>query len=371
VKKSKALVFVLAGVFSTDVRASVSNTVLAPMSTFGGGDGWLAAGDRAYLTTDSTQRGLAYNLASGHVLLVSRAPSLAIRVLDGASGADLGAMNTTGILGGIFSLNMISVGSDGYIYAANLADTSTAPFRIYQWSNESVAPQGGYSSSPLFGARLGDSLDVIGTHAHALLVAGYGSSPSVSGNNGYAVFSTAFDPPYSAQNIAFAGTPPDAGDFRLGITFLNDHTILGSQGHNVYRFSTFSGATGTLVASPAFSTSGERPMDYAIINGLPLLASLDTDTSVVRVYDLSNPSAPVLLDSHTTTIGAANANANHTGAVAWGAINGNSASLYVLNTNNGIEAFNVTVPEPATPVLLAAAAVSFTRRRRRAGSLAP
>jgi hypothetical protein len=343
--------------------------VLAPLTTFGGGDGYVAPGERTYLTTDSAQRGLAYNPATGHLLLVTRTPALGIRILDGASGADLGTMNTSGITasGAIFALNMIAADAAGFIYACNLADTSTAAFRIYEWQNESSPPLGAYANTPLAGARLGDSFDVIGTAPNARIVAGYGASPVVAGNNGYAVFTTTGGPPYSASHIAFAGTPPDAGDFRLGVTFLNDeNTVAGSQGHNVFRLTSYAGSTGSLLASPSSTTSGERPMDYAVVGGTPLLATLDTDTSVVRVYDATNAAAPQLLDSLTNIGGPGNANANHVGQVRWGAAVGNTAALYVLNTNNGIQAFNVTIPEPGPISLSGLAALALLRVRRRA-----
>jgi hypothetical protein len=79
---------------------------------------------------------------------------------------------------------------------------------------------------------------------------------------------------------------------------------------------------------------------------------------------MTNPSMPVLLDSRSNVPGAGNDNSFGVGQVRWGAINGNSASLYVLNTNNGIQAFNVNVPEPATLTPLFTCALPLLRRRR-------
>ena len=60
--------------------------------------------------------------------------------------------------------------------------------------------------------------------------------------------------------------------------------------------------------------------------------------------------APVLVASgdNTDPMTPANANGNGVGAVKWGAINGITATLYATNTNNGIQAFTVTVPDTAT-----------------------
>ena len=54
-----------------------------------------------------------------------------------------------------------------------------------------------------------------------------------------------------------------------------------------------------------------------------------------------------------------------TGSVQWGGITGNSATLYALSTNNGIQAFTVTVIEPPpapefSTIRLDAAAGTFT-----------
>ena len=107
---------------------------LAPLATFGGGDGWLAPGeyeDYPYLLKTNLERGLAYG--NGHLYLVSRKANPRnsgnnIRILDPAIGVDpntqtdLGGLNIgTGIIaGGTFGVNMVGVGGDGAIYVGNL-----------------------------------------------------------------------------------------------------------------------------------------------------------------------------------------------------------------------------------------------------------
>ena len=81
-------------------------------------------------------------------------------------------------------------------------------------------------------------------------------------------------------------------------------------------------------------------MDFAVIGGLPLLAVLDSNNSVVTIFDITNPQAPLVMASGTTTTGTLIANGNGTGSVAWGAINGTSARLYAMNSNQGIQAFD-------------------------------
>jgi len=64
------------------------------------------------------------------------------------------------------------------------------------------------------------------------------------------------------------------------------------------------------------------------------------------VFDIRVPGAPVLLTSGNATSGTLTGNTNATGSVQWGAITGNTATLYAMNTNHGIQAFQVVI-QPA------------------------
>jgi len=346
---------------------------MAPLSTWSpNNDGWLAPaeGGYAFLGTGNNERGLAYG--NGHVYLVSRSGGSFIRRLDPATGADLGSpLSTTGVSGGTFAVNTAAVGSDGSIYVNNLttaSDTSTNAFKVYRWATEGATPTTAYSSDGgLPGARVGDSLATNGS----VLVAGYGSAPSVAGNNGYAII----DPTTAtATKVGFTGTPPNGGDFRLGITFTDSSHVLGTQGSSLYRYSSFSGSSGTLISSPAIpdpsGATADRLMAYTTINGIPLLAVQSIGDSHVTVYDVTDPSAPIYLASGNNTSGALTTNGNGTGQVAWGDAvnNGNGTftrTLYAMSTNQGIQAFKVTlVPEPATMSFLLIGALALATIRR-------
>src|SRR6185436_16143232 len=88
----------------------------------------IATNTRPYVTSGVTERGIAYNPFTDHVLLVSRyqgntfPPHIAI--LGGATGADLGRMDTNGVFGGTFALSMIEVADDGAIYGGNLSGSA-------------------------------------------------------------------------------------------------------------------------------------------------------------------------------------------------------------------------------------------------------
>ena len=105
-------------------------------------------------------------------------------------------------------------------------------------------------------------------------------------------------------------------------------------------------------------------MDYLQINTIPYLATLDANSSIVRVYDLTSPLNPVLLNSATTTSGLLASNGNATGGVKWGAVTGDTAILYAMSTNQGIQAFTFQVPEPSV-MMLGLAGVGVLLRRRR------
>src|SRR5262249_47215702 len=137
------------------------------------------------------ERGMAYG--NGHLYLVSHASvsgnSANVRILDPLTGADLGGRNNTGISGGTFTVNVGRVGGDGAIYGSNLHTPSpTSPFQSYKWATEGWVPTVAYSGDAgLAGSRAGDSLAATGSGASTRLAAGYNSTPSVAGNNGYSI----------------------------------------------------------------------------------------------------------------------------------------------------------------------------------------
>lgn len=360
---------------------------IVPLTSFGG-DGWLAPSENPFLLSANNERGIAFSSTRNHLYLVSRTGGTSVRILDAITGNETGVLDVTGITGGTFALNKIAVGADGAIYGSNLrtGSTATQTFRVYRWADETSAPALIFDSLGLGNnTRLGDDFDAIGSGANTRLVAGYNQSGSnvVAGTNGYLVIdptASAATPTTPAFNaVMFAGSPPPfPGDFRLGITFLeasgNTGVVLGTQGTVIGatagatapRLTSYVDNQGTLLASPQFSsTNTERILDFAEVGGTDLLATVDTTSNAVRIYDLTDPAVPVLLGSANATSGSPITNTNGAGDARWGAISGNTATLYAMNTNNGIQAFTVTVPEPGSTALLATAAASLAARRRR------
>jgi len=344
--------------FSLILRGSILLTAVSahaqfsmtPLATFGGGDGWLAPGEGGYtfLGTANNERGLAYG--NGHLYLVSRNGGSFIRRLDPLTGLDLGSpLDTTGVSGGTFAVNDIAVGGDGAIYVGNLTtESTTSPLKVYRWATEGSIPTVAYTGDAgLAGSRVGDNLAVIGSGSSTRLALGYGSAPAVVGNNGYAVI----DPTAgTATAVGFSGSPPNAGDFRLGITYRDSSHVIGSQGSSFYRYTSFSGTAGTLLGSPLFpdpaGATADRLLAHAVVGGVPLLAVQSTGDSHVSIYDVTDPNNPLFLGSGNATSGTLTANANGTGELAWGDIIGNTAHLWAMSSNQGIQAFIVVVPEP-------------------------
>jgi len=369
VKNLSVFALLIGSVVSTSPGA-VTSSILSPMISFGGGDGWLAPGERSYLTTNDNQAGLAFNRVSGHLLLVNRAGGLSIPILDSVTGTDVGTLNAAIVPfnPGVYPLHMISVANSGAIYAANVADSATAQFRIYQWDNEASAPFLSYQQAQGT-ARLGDAMDV--TVVDGVDWLAVSAAPGISGGtyNGYFMFTTSGGAPFSATSVQFPSNPPAPGDHRLGLTFLGNDRVMGTPG-GIARLSslTYEGNYGlqsaTFTGSATLQSASERPMDFAVIGGTPVLATLDTSTSMVRLYDMTVPLTPMLLDAHTNIFGPSNANSTGVGEVCFGSIDGNTATLYALNANNGVQAFNVAIPEPAGATFIALAALALARRRR-------
>jgi hypothetical protein len=361
---------------------------LTPLPTFGGGDGWRApneivAGDAAgtatgssynYLQTAGQEGGIAYNPITGNLILVSRSPAGdGLRILNGTSGVDVGSLNQgSGIIsGGTLATHMIATGSDGAVYAANLeANVSTAPFKVYKWSSEGAAGPTLFHDATIAGfggtPRLGDSLDATGAGDDTTLVAGVG------GANGYSVITAS-----GATAVAnFSPSTPTFAGFQHGITFVQTpNDVWGKRvGQSSIETSSYSGSSATRIDSNNLGNPNEGPMDFAVVNGNPLLAMLDVNTSVVRVFSFAGQTGPqkelTLIASATTTSGPLAANANQVGSIRFGAIGDNDAVLYAMVGNQGIQAFQLSevIPEPEGFLMLAIGlltTVSYRTSRRR------
>jgi hypothetical protein len=350
---SALLTVTVAAALAAHASAQVT---LTPVAGFGA-NGWLAPGSSPYLGLTNTERGMAYNPTTGNLVLVSRlnvnGVSNNVRILNGATGADLGGLDPTGIAGGTFQVNQVGVADDGSIYVANLsifnATTNPTPlFKVYRWNDEATGavtpPLVAYSGTP--GAqRLGDSFAVTGGGPGVpIQFAAAGST--VLNNGNVTIGSNVAVGPLDFSNTAvqygnIAGTTAANNDYRLALTWIDGSNLIGSQGTNA-RVTGLDPTTqiATLNNTVPVGGAARRAMDYAVIGGRPFLAVLDSNASIVTILDVSNPASPVTMISATATTGTLTANVNGTGALAWGAISGTTARLYAMNSNQGIQAFD-------------------------------
>lgn len=325
------------------------------LGSFGGGDGWLAPGEGGYtyLGTGGLERGIAYG--NGELYLVSRQGGVNVRRLNALTGADLGGLNVTGIAGGTFAANMVGVGGDGAIYVGNLSTAAGTNFKVYRWEGDGAAPTVAYNAAP--GApRLGDSFAVFGSGADTRIVA------SGSGTSGFVSVNPTTG---TGTRVSVAGTA--AGDFRLSLSAVDANTVVGTQGGtSPFRWVDYDAATGKLVASSTKTANNERLISYTVLNHIPLLASVDTGTSAVRIYDATDPAHLNLLATVKNTSGALAENGTGVGSLAWAPLSADTAILYAMSANQGIQAFTVTIPEPGVAALLLAGGgllLAASRRR--------
>ena len=357
---------VLAGIaaFGLTGRAHAVTITMQALTSFGGGDGWLSPTEAgAPLSTSNQVRSMAFDPSTSTLLIPSGANT--IRRINTTSGSYQGAAFTnTGVSGGTIQINTVAATSDGVIYASNLTTNSTNDaFKVYRWTADNVAPTVSYTGNGgVAGVRIGDDIAVLGADSGGKLGFGYGTT-----SNGFGIITTGSAG--SATGVTFASpTTPAVGAFRLGMAFVSGSSVIGTQNSALLPYATFSGASATLVSNPTLPNGGsQRGVGYGFAYGTPLLATIDTVSNVVRLYDATNLGAPTQLSALTLTTSTVS-NVNGSAQVLFGSLSGQPV-LYALNTNNGIQALQI-VPEPSTTVLVAGStaglAAMMLRRRRKA-----
>jgi len=373
----------LAGV----AKAQVLSATATPLSGFGVG-GWLAPGSNPYLNTNGNQRGIVVNPLTGNLVMPSRNGDPVgnqVVILNGTTGAVEKLMNMDGVGGlgtGFFPINLPGVGTDGAIYVGDLTVNATTPFSVYKWDSESSTSAPTVAYRALTGvARTGDSFAVFGGGATAQFAAAGSTNVSASNFvNGLLDGSNS-----STAYLSIPGTTTTSNDYRLGMTYVDANTIIGTQGGIPPRITSFDGTAATVDASVALA--GElfgtvRQTAFLELEGTSILATLESGNGNVRISNIDDPTAPASLlsqgfvNNYSASVGS---NGNGTGGIAWGNVvdNGDftyTVPLYAMNSNQGIQAFSVTfqaVPEPSTWAMLATGAtacgwaVTWRKRRRK------
>ena len=361
-KKLLLQIGLLAALLATGAPAQ--SVLLQPLVTFGtNGDGTVRPGDAAFLTpTNQFQRGLAYNPTTGHLLVVDRSPNSSanndVYILDGDTGATLGMLNNGSTLAGgnaAFTLNLVGVSDDGVIYVCNLTSgTSTAPqTRLYRWDNEGasqtlVFPTQAFPSDDptsgdtnVFQKRWGDTMSVRGS--------GTGTQILLANRGTLAALFTPDDGTLSHFSVKTLTTDVPSGALGYGLTFGGGNTFWGTAGafsDGPLFHMQFNAVAGTATTLKTFS-SPTFPGTLTPILVMPssnLLAGVTmvSGADVVRLYDISDSNAPVLLDRKSFIT--ANNNNVFGGALALGT----NGVLYALDSDNGIRAFTLASGAPAS-----------------------
>ncbi|NUN07844.1 MAG: DUF4623 domain-containing protein [Ignavibacteriaceae bacterium] len=290
-----------------------------------------------FSATGNTERGLGYSKFTNHLYVVNR-PNLSI--LNADNGDLLGTMNQSGITGGTYTLNDVDVTDDGIIVAANLTTgANSTPFKVYKWASESAQPEEiiNYSAAAY---RLGDKFTITGSFADssAVVYAAVNSSNKVLK---WRMSGTGFNQTpteITLSGFTNSGTNPSVTR-RTGSTniIVNGNSILP-------REHTDAGVTvSTLPANLIDSRS--NAIRYFEASGRKFIATFQYGfpNENAKVLDITNGLASAVLFETTPSLGD---NINTTGAsgdVALRHYQDNIYILYVLATNNGIGAHQLTI----------------------------
>jgi hypothetical protein len=355
---------------------------LTALTTFGS-NGWLAPGTNPYLSTGNNERGFGWNPVTKNLVLPSRNGGNFVAILNGTTGVVSGTLNTTGISGGDLTMTGAGVSDDGAIYVCNVKSGTTLPgFKIYGWTSESStsAPTTpftyGLPASTSGNFRFGDSFAIYGSGTSLKFASAGGSTGTSSSlpNNGNFMIGQLDNSNTNTIYRAIPNTLTASNDYRLSVAFADADTIIGNQGASAkitdFVAATTLSNTGAIVTGSIAMGAADRPLDYTVINGQALLAVVNGNSSLISIYDITNPAAATLLTTGSTVSGALTANINGTGGLQWGEmLTPTSQVLYAMSTNQGIQAMVFqAVPEPSTYAMMGGAfaviGVIASRRRK-------
>ncbi|PIS27307.1 MAG: hypothetical protein COT43_11180 [Candidatus Marinimicrobia bacterium CG08_land_8_20_14_0_20_45_22] len=304
-----------------------------------------------FFKNDHLTRGIAFNAATNHLIVASRTGTPNVWILDAANGDTVGRLNMTGVAGGTFAINMPRVDKDGVIYACNLSTSTTPPFKVYRWADETAVPTIAYEiAAPA--KRIGDSFAVIGSDSTTIMYASGSSSTEIS------VLTTA------DHGVTYtAGTPITVatGIARGGISPVGDGTFwVNGAGTSTTHIS----ATGT-VLNAINGGLVDGGWHYVMYIHKPftkkLVAVVGKNNAFrgnqVQVWNVNESETdPILVDTVNTTTGY-NANTNACADLAYKINTDGTATIYEMITNNTIAAWTLTLPIDAIPMTVAEAKV--------------
>lgn len=295
-------------------------------------------------------RDVAINKITGNVLFPSLAGgSNTVRVVSGADGSDLGALNSLVLIGGGGTKHIcqVAVADDGVIYACNLDLNQN--FRIYRWSAEDTSgtlePTLAYAGT-LTGVnvRYGDSFNVRGAGTNTQIIA------SGTGTSAYGIWTTTDGTNFTGQVFT---SPIGAGFMSRGFSFdgTNNAFYTDRDNRNFYHRIGFSlsPSNSFLIASNTLP-SAVGMLTVAQSNGVTMLAGVADAGGAshsLKVFDITVPAtASTAVNGDTAFPSGGAANGNITGGTDIGA-----GMIVGFCTHNGVVAQTIHFITNAAPAI--------------------
>lgn len=314
--------------------------------------------------TGGNERGIAYGFVGGNhrLYVASRTTAASIEVLDADTGEDetpTTAFDLSGVTGGLFAINDIEVSVDGKIVLTNMtldASNVANPFKIYVWDQEGGAPIATYAYITAAVKRLGDKTTVFGSWD-----AGTFEVWSVHASN-----------PGEVHKVKTAdqGANWTSEVVTLSADLASDQTTVGSS--SVTRASNgdmFINGNGSLVkrftsegayipGQNAGTVGSMTGVKYFLADAVPhvavyayreLPAGTDPVLGYTKVFNVSDPAAPVKVATSPKLASAASGNAI-SGDVSVRVRPDGTYIVYALGATQGLIAYGTEYVDPNAPL---------------------
>lgn len=317
---------------TTDIKAQDQLTPLWQQS----------ATDGTWFANDNNTRGIAFNRATGNLLVVSRTGGLKIVKINAATGDSVGVMSVAGVTGGVFAGSLIDVSPDGRIFLANLTtNATTGPYKIYSWLNEDAEPKVIYSGTVNDTAlRFGDSFRADFTDGASMLYAGGTGNPNLAQFTYDATQDTV-----SAVRVFNFGAPNNLTLRAVrGIAPIPTRDLIwvNEFDYNLRTMDVNTGELSNVVPETVFPTKESLWVDFALANarqmGAVFPASLVAAGQTASIIDVETGVELAF------TVAGPNANGNAAGGPLLDIPN---KRMYLLATNNQIASYDISayIPE--------------------------
>ncbi len=335
---SNLLVYTSLGLYDFPVKAMAEE--LWPLN-------WRQTADTTlWHGTNNMVRALVYNKATNHLLTVSRVGGSFIKALDPKTGKVVKEINTTGINGGTYHINVLAASDDGQIFVGNLALAGTN-YKLYYLANEDAAPVMIFDG--LLEGRVGDAIGVSGTGVNVIAYASGSDNTKIftfSTTDGV-TFSRGADIPLPEKSAARYAISPVNHDYLFvegvgtrarylkkdgTVLFEFDRTLLGGTTCTYFEVVTDEEITRRFLAACDGFSPGTRVVELL---GAP-------GDNLCQFFEILPANTP-----KWATV----ANANATSQIAFDRVNN---QLVELVTNNGISAYSFAevVPNPKSYQLI-------------------